>query len=250
MRKSSLVLVLYLCLILVAPAASAQSVSLQDISLDDIPVEKLATNTVSRVRRAVSFGPYAGVMPVIPGAGDSDAALSFGLSVSVFKVPIIPDSDTIKRIVRERAQARLIKVVEAAARRGEKPTQEDLAELGREIIQQVLDEFLAERAPKVWEKPRFHMHLEAARLFRSGSWQSRTTAAIGLWRVSLGPSLLLDFADGADVFLGPELSIKLLPWKGPRSPVVDLFLRVDFALTDDARENLTAFGARFALDLI
>jgi hypothetical protein len=248
MRKSSLVLAL--CLVLVAPAASAQSVSLQNISFQDIPVEKLALNTLSRTRRAISIGPYVGVMPVLPVAGDSDAAFTFGLSVSVFKVPIIPNRDTIKRIVLERTLARLQTVAEAAARRGEKPTKEDLAELGREIYLQVLDEFLAERAPKVWEKPRFHMHLEAARLFGSGSWQSRTTAAIGLWRVSLGPSLLFDFADGADVFLGPELSIKLLPWKGPRSPVVDLFLRVDFALTDDPRQRLTSFGARFALDMI
>lgn len=243
MRNSSLVLAL--CLILIAPAASAQSIPIQDI-----PVGKLASNTVSRVRRAVAVGPFVGAMPVIPGTGEVDGALSFGLSLSLFKVPIIPDSDTIKRIVLERAQARLKAVLEAAALRGEKPTEDEVATLGREIFEQVLAEFLAERAPRLWEKPRFHMHLEAARLFRTGSWQSRTTLAVGVWRVSLGPTLLVDFHDGADLFLGPEMTVQLLPGKGPRSPIVDLFVRVDFAVTDDARENLTSFGGRFVLDLI
>jgi hypothetical protein len=253
MLKSSLVLALCLALSAVSSTASAQSVpdvEIPHFSVADIPVGKLASRTVERVRRAVAFGPFAGAMPVIPGSGDVDGAVSFGLGLWLFKVPIIPDQDTIEAIVMERARARLEQAVQAARLRGEKPTEDDLVNLGRDIYRRLLAEFLDERAPRVWEKPRFHLHLEAARLFGAGSWQTRTTATLGVWRISLGPSLMVDFGDDTDLFLGPEMTLRLLPWKGLRSPVVDLFLRVDFAVTEDERGSLTSFGGRFALDLI
>jgi hypothetical protein len=250
MPKSLLVLALCLVVAAVSSTASAQNITIPDISVADIPVGKLASRTIDRLRRAIAFGPFAGAMPVIPGSGDIDGAVSFGLGLWLFKVPIVPDQETIKQIVMERARARLKQAAEAAILRGDKPTEDDLATLGREIYQQVLAEFLEERAPKVWEKPRFHLHLEGARLFRSDSWQSRTTVTVGLWRISLGPSLMVDFDDDTDLFLGPEMSVRLLPWKSLRSPVVDIFVRVDFALTDDERNSLTSFGGRFALDLI
>jgi hypothetical protein len=53
------------------------------------------------------------------------------------------------------------------------------------------------------------------------------------------------------VYLGPELDLRLLPGKGPRSPVVDLFLRADFAASDrDTRGDLLTGGVRILLDLI
>jgi hypothetical protein len=253
MTRSSLALALCLAVSAVSSTASAQSVpdiALPDFSVADIPVGKLASNTVHRIRRAVAFGPFAGAMPVIPGSGDVDGAVSVGLGLWLFKIPIVPDQETIEGIVMERARARLKEAVQAALLRGEKPTEDDLVNLGRDIYRRLLAEFLDERTPRLWEKPRFHLHLEAARLFRSDSWQARTTATIGLWRISLGPSLMVDFGDDTDLFLGPEMSLRLLPWKSPRSPIVDLFLRMDFAVTDDERNSLTSFGGRFVLDLI
>jgi hypothetical protein len=253
MFKSSLVLALCLIVAAVSSTASAQNIAdiaIPDISVADIPVGKLASRTVNRVRRAVAFGPFAGAMPVIPGSGDLDGAVSFGLGLWLFKVPIVPDQKTIQALVMERARARLQRAAHAAVLRGERPTERDLATLGREIYRQALAEFLDERAPKVWEKPRFHLHLEAARLFRADSWQARTTATVGLWRISLGPSLMVDFDDDTDLFLGAEMSVRLLPWKSLRSPVVDLFVRMDLAVTDDERGSLTSLGGRFVLDLI
>lgn len=238
---------LALCLLLITISSPA---SAQSIPVPDIPVGKLASMTIHRTRRAIAFGPFVGSMPVIPTSGDADGAVSFGWTLSLFEVPIVPDREAIQQIVMERAKARLKEAAEAAALRGEKPTEEELAAVARDIYERVLAEFIAERTPRIWEKPRFHIDLEGARLFRAESWQSRATVAIGLGRLSLGPTLMLDLDDDTDLFLGPEVTVQLLPWRSPRSPVVDLFLRVDFALTEDERDALVSLGGRFVLDLI
>lgn len=246
MRKRSLVLVLALLSI-----AAPSTVGAQSIPIPDIPAGKLASLTVSRTRRAIAVGPFVGAMPIIPTAGDADGAVSFGVALSLFDVPIVPDRKAIEQIVMDRAKALLKEAVEAAVLRGEEPTEDDLATMGREILRQVLAEFLEARTPKLWEKPRAHLHLAGARLFRSDAWQARATVAVGLLgRVSLGPTLMLDLDDDTDLFLGPEMSVQLLPGKGPRSPIVGVYLRADFALTRDERDALISAGGRIMLDLI
>ena len=92
---------------------------------------------------------------------------------------------------------------------------------------------------------------EGVYLFRAKDGQLRTTLGIGLWKLSFGLTAVLHFGDGVAAYLGPELDLRLLPGKGPRSPVIDLFLRADFAVSDrDTRGDLLTGGLRVMLDLI
>lgn len=239
--------------LIVAPPASAEDTGGDEV---DLPAPAVSLGSVARAgldrtRRAVALGPFAG-LAAIASDGELAASVSFGIGISLFKVPIVPDRGTIEQIVRDRARARLKRLLADSLRGGEQPSPEQLEDLAREVYQEVLDEFMAERAPKVLEKPRAHLHLEAARTLSSGAaWQSRITATVGIGPISLGPTLGIDFAGDTSFLAGGETHLQILPGGGPRSPIIDLFLRADVTVGDDDDRGIAYYGgARLLLDIL
>src|SRR6185436_18703229 len=71
-------------------------------------IETVVAGTVRRARRAISIGPTVGLWSgAIIGPGDVDAALSFGIGLETFKVPVIPSTETLRALIVERVKAQL-----------------------------------------------------------------------------------------------------------------------------------------------
>lgn len=243
-------LVCFVSLVMGSSQAAAQEEPLAQAAefAKDIPWKKLGVNALQRARRAIALGPFAGAMGVVSLDGDAEAALSFGLSLSTFKIPIVPDRKTVERILMERFKARFQDKLKAALLGGTPPAKEDLQTLAREIWQEILEEFIEEGRQRKWEYPGFHAHLEGARLVDLEDWNARATFAIGLGRASYGLTLAGQFGDANSFLLGPEVSVQLLLGKR-RTPIVDLFGRVDFPVVN-GDSALVSLGARFVLDII
>jgi hypothetical protein len=210
---------------------------------------------IDRARRAFSLGPTLGVFGgLVTEGSEAEAGLSFGLGLYAYKIPIMPTPQMIRELVQERIKAKLADKVKGMVARGEPPpSPEDLERWGREIFEEVKAEILGERAPRprLLEKPRFVLDLEGVYLFRSGNVQVRTTVGLGISVVTIGVTAVVGFGDGASFWVGPELGVRLLPGKGVRAPVVNVFLRADFSTTDrEVRGDFLTLGARVLLDLI
>src|SRR5262245_28796540 len=62
-------------------------------------LEKVVLGTVRRARRAISIGPTAGLWTAaIIDPGNVDAALTFGVGFETFKVPVMPDMQTLRAL--------------------------------------------------------------------------------------------------------------------------------------------------------
>jgi hypothetical protein len=234
-------------LALLEGAAAAQRVTAREI----------VRGTVNRARRAVAFGPSVGALPLLATAGADDTgfdvALTFGLGLYLFAIPVVPSVELIQDVVRARVEAKLRERLQAALARGEKPTEEELAAWGREIYQGVKAEVLGRmnaRARTV-ERPRLALDLEGQYLLGAGYWETRLTLGLGVKRLTIGPTAALRLWDATGFALGGEVACRLLPGRRPRSPVIDLFLRMDFEVADRAaRGDEAALGLRLLLDLV
>jgi len=213
---------------------------------------QIAQGTALRARRAFALGPLVGgAGTYLFDPGEFEGQLSFGLGLYWFDVPLVPD---IQKLVEARAQALLKERVKQAMAGGGAPTQEDLAEWGREVYEEARDELLGKRGAKLVEKPRFALTFEGARVFRSEGWQVRASAGLGIKSFTAGLTTAVQFGTGDTIALvGPEVAIKFLPGKGPRSPVIDVFVRYEFAFLEDANApslNQLSLGARLLVDVI
>jgi hypothetical protein len=222
---------------------------------DDDQRERFIRGAVQRARRSVSIGPTLGTFGALVTQGnEGEAGLSFGVGLYTYKIPVVPTPDELRAMIQSRVQAKVADRVKDMIAHGQPaPDQDELARMGREVFEEVKEEILSARSrpPRLVEKPRFVFDLEGVYLFRAKDGQLRTTLGIGVWKLSIGLTAVLHFGDGVAVYLGPELDLRLLPGKGPRSPVVDLFLRADFAASDrDTRGDLLTGGVRILLDLI
>jgi hypothetical protein len=205
-----------------------------------------------RARRAIALGPSAGIGGAYaPSPGETDAAVTFGLALRMFKVPVIPD---VQEMITEKVKARTTERVRQMIANGAPPPDEaELARIGMEILEEVKAEVLGERPRpgRLLEKPRLAITLEGARFLRADAWQVRGTIALGVWKFTVGPVIggLIGDADG--LMLGGEIAVHLTPWKGPRSPVIDVYGRYEVGVTDQVSEgDLVTIGTRFLLDLI
>lgn len=214
----------------------------------------LVRGSVNRARRSVAFGPSVGLTPTYATADTGfDTALTFGLGIYLFKIPIVPGIDEIKEIVQERVKAKVQERLKDALLRGEKPTEDDLARWGREIYEEVKADLLGRMnvRSKTFEKPRFALDLEGQYLFGNDWWETRMTFGFGVKSITFGPTLALRMWDSTGLALGGELALRALPSKSPRSPVIDVFVRMDFELLDRTdRGDELSFGLRFLLDVI
>ena len=229
-------------------AAALVLLCAQDVQPPPDPsLEAILSGVVARTRRAIAFGPTVGTAVVYapsPSSGDGD--LSFGLELNLFKVPIVPDPATVRELIQERFKARIKEHILHLQR----PADEALV---RQVYEDVKNEVLGELnvRPHAWEDPQLSLNLEGAYLFRLETWQVRAILGVGVSKFTLGPVLTFHAGVAKDLLLGGELAAHFLPTEGPRSPVIDAFIRLEFPTIETDRDaTLLLFGARLQLDII
>lgn len=211
--------------------------------------ELIGKRTVKRARRAVAIGPTAGGSLLISD-GDYDGAISMGLGLYLFDVAVVPSvatmSEALQGTAKREALARAKHMIATGAAPAGMSADDLAAAIFEEVRAELMRQLLAEG--KKFEKPRLTIDLEAGYQLAAEAWNFRTSATVGLGRVSLGPTL---HVSKAGVALGPELALRLLGNRGPRPPVLGLFIRADFALSDrDANADMYSLGFRALLDLL
>jgi hypothetical protein len=220
-------------------------------------IETVARGAFRRARRAIAFGPTAGFWGGGVLAQDTgEYALTFGLALETFKVPVLPTPETLKRLVVERAKAKLKEQL-VARFAGREPDPISAEQFAREVWEETVQEILGLEnvRPKTMERPAINIALEVNRLFKSETWAPRLRFGFGVWKVTLGASLAVGLGnDGlpkTPVYTGLEIVTHFLLSKEPRSSVVDVFLRADFEMRNrDTNTDTLTLGVRYLLDVI
>jgi hypothetical protein len=216
-------------------------------------IETVAKGTLRRARRAISIGPTLGYwVASVPAQDTYEHAITFGLGVEVFKVPILPEPEEIKALILERVKAKVkAQILDRLA--GRQPEPLELEAMAKSIYQEVRAEVLGleNTRAKTMERPRFNFALEANRAFHDDAWMTRLRAGIGIWKFTLGASFAVAFPDQVKVYAGPEIVLHFLTSDKPRSPVVDVFIRADLEMRfRETNSDQAVLGARFLLDAI
>jgi hypothetical protein len=224
-------------------------------------LETVARGTFDRARRAISIGPTIGLWGTgLVDTGDLDAALTFGLGIETFRVPVVPSTETVKALIVERVKAQAKDRI-AQAFQGRPPDPVQLDAIVAQVYAEVRDELLGVRnvRAKTIERPRLTFALEANRVFGAERWLGRTRVGVGVWKVTLAASLAVGRVcrgatcdDGVKVFAGPEVVLHLLMSKNPRASVVDAFVRFDVQTNGRGGETYDqlVLGARYLLDVL
>jgi hypothetical protein len=248
------------------PAADAQQDTLLDQAIAQAranapTIERVAMGTLRRARRSISIGPTVGLWSAaFIDPGSIDGALTFGLGVEMFKVPVMPDVETLQDLITERVKAQAKKRI-VQVFQGRQPDPIEVNQIVVQVYEDVRKEILGLEnvRPKTMERPAFSFALEANRLFAADRWQGRFRAGIGIWKFTLAGSLAVGRAcrgtgcdDGVKVFAGPEVVLHFLTSRNPRASVVDAFVRVDFQTNGRGTETYDqmVLGGRFLFDLI
>jgi hypothetical protein len=219
-------------------------------------LEKVARGAFRRARRAVSIGPTVGAWGgVVPAQDDTESAITFGIALETFKVPILPTPETLKQLVIERAKAK-VKDQILARFQGQQPDPVTLEGFVREVWEEAVKEVLGLEniRPKTMERPALNVAIEVNRLFTTKAWAPRLRVGIGVWKFTLGASLAGGLgAEGYEktpVYLGLELVTHFMMSKNPRSSVVDVFARMDFEMRNrDTNSDQFVLGLRYLLDV-
>jgi hypothetical protein len=224
-------------------------------------IETVARGTFRRARRSISIGPTVGLWSAaFIEPGDIDAALTFGIGLEAFKVPVLPSMDTVKALVQERVKAQLKDRIKAAfSGRAVEPV--ELDRIAVEVYTEVRDELLGLKnvRAKTMERPRYTIGFEANRVFGAERWLGRTRVGIGIWKASLVLSAAFGRVcrggtcdDKIKGYVGPEIVLHFLTSKKPRASVVDTFVRFDIQATgrvDGATYDQAVLGVRYLLDV-
>jgi hypothetical protein len=224
-------------------------------------IETVARGTFRRARRSISIGPTVGLWSAaIVQPGELDAALTFGIGVEAFKVPVLPDMATIKALVQERLKAQLKDRLKAAIA-GRPVESVDLDQILVQVYTDVRNEILGLEnvRAKTMERPRYTIGFEANRVFGAERWLGRTRVGIGVWKLTLGISAAFGRVcrddpgcDDVRLYSGPEVIAHFMMSKKPRSSVLDVFARFDFQATGRATDTTydqLVLGARYLLDI-
>lgn len=233
---------------------------LAKVEAESPTLASIARGTLRRGRRAISIGPSVGLWTGAFTAQDSfETALTVGVGVELFKVPVLPDMQTIKALVMERAKAKLRDHLVAVVM-GRKPDPIEVESMAKQIYDDVVAEILGlhnVRAKRL-ERPRLGVGFEMNRLFDAERWVPRFRAGVGVWKLTVGMSLSGaclggPCGDRLELYTGPEVIVHVLTSKEPRSSVIDAYLRVDLQATGRSEidpYDQVVLGARFLLDLI
>lgn len=221
----------------------------------------VAKGTLRRARRSIAIGPTVGLWSgAIIQPGDTDVALTFGIGIEAFKVPVVPDMETLKTLVMERVKAE-VKSRVFDVFKGRQPEPFEAEQFVRQVYADVRAEILGLEnvRAKTIERPKYTVAFEANRLFGAERWMGRTRVGIGVWKVTVGLSASVGRVcrgpgcDDVRAFIGPEVTLHIIPRKNPRANVIDVFLRSDFQANGratDATFDQFVVGTRILLDLI
>ena len=224
-------------------------------------IEGIARGTFRRARRSISIGPTVGLWSAaFIEPGELDAALTFGIGVEAFKVPVFPSMATVKALINERVKAQLKDRLKAAFK-GQPVEPMDLDRMAVEVYTEVRDEILGVKnvRAKTMERPRYTVGFEANRVFGAERWLGRTRVGVGVWKVSLVLSATFGRVcrggtcdDKIKGWIGPEIVAHFLTSKKPRASVVDAFVRFDIQATgrvDTSTYDQMVLGVRYLLDV-
>ena len=222
----------------------------------------IAKGAFRRARRSVAIGPTVGTWGaayITPG--EADLALTVGLGFEMFKVPVMPDMETLKALVVERVKAvAKDRIKQAFQGRAIDPVYLDQIVL--KVYEDVRKEILGLEnvRAKTLERPAYTIAFEADRRFGAERWLGRTRVGVGVWKLTFALSASFGKAcrgDGCDDrirgFIGPEVVLHVIPSGAPRANVIDLFLRGDFQATgraDTTTYDQLVVGARYLVDII
>lgn len=224
-------------------------------------IERVAMGALRRARRSISVGPTVGLWSAaFIDPGNIDAALTFGVGLEMFDVPVMPDIETLQDLITNRAKAEAKQRI-AQVFQGRQPDPVEVNQIVAQVYADVRKEVLGldNVRPRTMERPTFSFALEANRLFAADRWMGRLRAGIGIWRFTLGGSFAVGRAcrgtgcdDGVKVFVGPEVVLHFLTSKEPRASVVDGFVRADFQANSRGTQTYDqiVLGGRFLFDLI
>lgn len=224
-------------------------------------ITTVAKGTMRRARRSIAIGPTVGLWSAaFIDPGEIDAALTFGIGIETFKVPVVPDMETLKTLVMERVKAEVKnRVFDVFKGRQMEPFEAE--QFVRQVYADVRAEVLGLEnvRAKTLERPKYTVGFEANRLFGAERWMGRTRVGLGVWKVTIALSASFGRAcrgegcDDVKAFIGPEVVLHIIPRKNPRANVIDVFLRGDYQANGRASETTydqLVIGTRILLDLI
>lgn len=218
---------------------------IERIAVNSPLIERIAKGTFKRARRAISIGPTVGAFAgYLPDAERSDFAITFGLGIEIFKVPVLPGSELIKDIAIKRAKERL---------RSANPQAANLDQLAQQIWDDTVKEVIGMEniRGRRLEKPRATVALEVNRLLDSEVWMTRFRAGLGISKLTLAGTAAIAFTDPeTSIYTGLELVLHVMMSKHPRSSVADVFVRADFEVRhrDLANADFYGIGVRYLID--
>ena len=216
-------------------------------------LQDIAKGALRRARRKVSIGPTVGVFG---GYADGlDAAVSFGLGVETFKIPVMPSMENLKAILKERAKAKLKQAVIDSIK-GQPLDQTQFEQLAAEAWNEAIKEVLGMEniRAKTMERPSMSVGLEGNYYFDAGVPGVRLRFGVGVWKLTLAGAATWLFTDPAgNAYLAPEIVAHFLTSKGPRASVLDVFVRADFEVRNRGEahsSDIFVVGARYLLDVL
>ncbi len=215
-----------------------------------VPWEGLGYNAADRLRRSIAIGPFVGAHGNLGHSGeDGGAGISFGLGLSTFDVPILPDREELQHILKDRFKTLFLQKIEEAMQGNLTTDQLDLKSIAKQAWEDVVAAYLRGRKHRMLETPGVRAHIEGVRLLQVGSWQTRASLGMGLGNMTFGLTFGGEFGDNNLAFVGPEVTLQLL-FGNARSPILDLFARADVPLGEKNGPVDISLGARFLLDVL
>jgi hypothetical protein len=216
----------------------------------------ITRGVLHRARRAIVLGPRGGVaLSQAPSADGAEVSLSLGLALEVFEGPILPGAGELRAMLVEGLQARALATARDLAARGVSPaSEEELLPHAREILAAVHADVSRRMAPppRRFPRPRFGLAVDGAARTGADDLELRVTVGMGVGPVTIAPTIAVRSGEEDPALLvGGEVAAHLLTKTGLRTPVIDLFLRVDFAVVDNpSTAHQGSAGLRLLLDVI
>jgi hypothetical protein len=213
--------------------------------LDGKIAEALAKAAIGRTRRAIAIGPHIGGAALLDAKNSANGgALTFGLGLYTFKVPT---GLALKEVIKERVKAELKTIIASGATiDGDQIIHDIIAK----VIRDVLD---GAYGSQTFPTPSMTFLVEGQTSFGDASGLGvRAMLGIGVFsKVSLGASLAGSFPESApnQFLMGPELGFRVTPIGTHRTPVFDVFARLEFGVRSP-NPAAVSIGARVLLDVL